>query len=96
MNDYEELCAYSNDETPNYRSKYRDGINKIKMWMFLNIWCRYLYQPITKTMHKIGICYMSPSPMNPKYGKQNYWCQWCGIRGTKWTIAPENSKHLSE
>lgn len=92
----EEQCASANIEIPNFKSKCRDFKNLIKKWVFLNIWCSYLYQPITKLMHRVGICNMSPSPMNNKYGEQNYWCHWCGMRGKKWIPDPEDIKFLNK
>lgn len=62
-------------------SRYRLALGHIRNWLFLNIWCRYLYRPVMRATHKLHIHYAPPSPMPPQDGQRQLWCQWCGLRG---------------
>jgi hypothetical protein len=64
--------------------------NWLRRWMFLNIWCRHLYRPVMRLSHRFNWHYAPPSPLNPPYGEQPHWCQWCGLRGTTWKIDPNS------
>jgi hypothetical protein len=59
------------------------------LWVYLKIWCRRFYRPTMRLLHKFNLHYAPPSPMSPRYGKQEHWCQWCGLRGTRWTHDPK-------
>lgn len=74
-------------------SRYRRVVGAVKYWLFLNIWCRHLYRHVMRFMHRFNIHHAQPSPMNPQFGKQEHWCQWCGLRGT--TYKPDPSKGIN-
>ena len=61
-------------------------VRKVRRWIFLNIWCRYCYRFAMRLLHRFNLHYAPPSPLSPKYGARNHWCQWCGLRGTSWVI----------
>jgi hypothetical protein len=63
-------------------------VGRIRYWMFLNVWCRHLYRPTMRVMHRFNLHYAPPSPMNPRFGEQHHWCQWCGLRGTTYKYDP--------
>ena len=63
----------------------------VKRWIFLYVWCRYLYRPVMKVAHRYNWHYAPPSDLSPIYGERHHWCQWCGLRGTTYKINPENS-----
>ena len=71
-------------------------ILRARRWIFLNIWCSHLYQPTSRLLHRFNLHYAPPSPMSPRYGKRNHWCQWCGLRGSTWTYDPEATLSLMD
>jgi len=70
------------------RSAFSILVESVKRWMFLNIWCSHLYRPAMRLLHRFNLHYAPPSPMSPKYGRQNHWCQWCGLHGMTWKYDP--------
>lgn len=68
--------------------------SKFKQALFLRIWCRHLYRPVTRLMHRFNLHYAPRSPMDAQYGEQHHWCQWCGLRGTTYIHDPKNSLNL--
>jgi hypothetical protein len=67
---------------------FRKYYNKIKLWLFLNIWCRHCYRHVMRLMHHFNLHYAPSSPLDSEYGERNHWCQWCGLRGTTWKYDP--------
>ena len=60
----------------------------IQRWIFLYVWCRHLYRPTMRLLHRYNLHYAPASPLSPRYGVRDHWCQWCGLRGTTWTYDP--------
>lgn len=65
-------------------SNFNNRINR----GFHNMWCRTLYRPVMRLMHRFNLHYAPPSPMSPIYGERDHWCQWCGLRGKTWRVDP--------
>lgn len=82
-----EECACQNTNKHKI-SIFRKYYNKIKYWLFLEIWCRHCYRHVMRLMHRFNIHYAPPSPLAPDYGERDHWCQWCGLRGTTWKYDP--------
>lgn len=72
------------------RKKLREAWHQVKFWFYCYVWARYFYRHVMRFMHKHNWHYMPREPMNPRYGKISHWCQWCGLRGTKLEIDPNN------
>lgn len=73
-------CA--NAETITVRVRLRHVRYRIQMWLYLHVWCRHLYRPTMKVMHRFNLHYAPPNGLPDEPGKKNHWCQWCGLRGT--------------
>lgn len=56
---------------------------KLKLWIYLNVWCRHLYARVMKFIHKFNIHQTTINPLSEP-GEEDHWCQWCGLRGKKW------------
>lgn len=41
------------------------------------------YRAIMRIIHRFGWCKMDAQPIIDAGERQRYWCQWCGMRGTK-------------
>lgn len=71
-------------------SIFRRVYNQISRWVFLNIWCSWLYRPTMKILHYFNIHYTPPLQIYngelQKHGKKDHWCQWCGLRGSTWIL----------
>ena len=64
--------------------------NAAKRWMFLNIWCRHCYRHVMRMLHRFDLHHAPPNRLiDGKYGEQNHWCQWCGLRGKTWKHDPD-------
>ena len=63
----------------------------VKRWILFYVWCRHLYRPVMRFAHRYNWHYAPPSQLNPIYGEQNHWCQWCGLRGTTYKVDPNES-----
>jgi hypothetical protein len=63
-------------------------------WLYLYIWCRHCYRHVMRLAHRYHWHYAPPSPMSPLYGKQDHWCQWCGLRGVTWKYHPDDKHEL--
>src|SRR3990167_9312509 len=72
----------------------RRCLNSLRRWVFLNIWCSYMYRPIMRLLHRFNVHYCPPSGMSPEYGERNHWCQWCGLRGNTWRDNPNDPLSL--
>lgn len=59
----------------------RETQTEMKRWLFLNIWCRYLYRPTMRLLHRFNLHYAPPTPMTLHKEERHHWCQWCGLRG---------------
>jgi hypothetical protein len=64
-------------------------VGRLRYWIFLNVWCRHLYRPTMHLLHRYNLHYAPPNSLNPRYGAQDHWCQWCGLRGTTWKYDPD-------
>lgn len=64
-------------------------VGRLRYWIFLNVWCRHLYRPTMRLLHRYNLHYAPASPLSPRYGKRDHWCQWCGLRGNTWTHDPD-------
>lgn len=53
----------------------------IKRWLYLYLWCRYLYRPAMRLAHRYNWHYAPPNTFDLYGGERNHWCQWCGLRG---------------
>lgn len=51
----------------------------IKRWLYLYVWCRYLYRPVMRFSHRYNWHYM---PLSYPERDTIAWCHWCGIRYT--------------
>ena len=49
----------------------------ILRWIFLNIYCRHIYQPHMKIIHHFGWHWFTKL-MHIQGGQPQWWCQWCG------------------
>jgi len=89
MSDEAQCCQASGSHRPN---PVRVAWAKIKLWIYLNIWCRYFYRVTMRAMHRFNIHHCPPLPhdLNPRYGTQHHWCQWCGLRGTTYKADPND------
>lgn len=87
MNDMNDCCVAENRE-PSWRTKLRGAKHTVQHWLFLNIWCRYFYRHVMRTLHRFNLHYAPPNEFEPKYGEHNHWCQWCGLRGKTFTFDP--------
>ncbi len=74
-------------------SFWRRANNRVRYWFFLNVWCRYLYRPAMRILHRFNLHYAPPTIMSAKYGHRNHWCEWCGLRGETFVSDP-NQKIL--
>jgi hypothetical protein len=64
--------------------------NAAKRWAFLNIWCRHCYRHVMRMLHRFDLHHAPPNRLiDGKYGEQNHWCQWCGLRGKTWKHDPD-------
>lgn len=63
------------------RRKRREFVARIRWYIYL-AYCRTLYRPLMRTIHRIGWCQMTPMPQIDA-GPPRYWCQWCGMRGSR-------------
>lgn len=62
----------------------RRWYNRFKYWMYLNIWCSYLYRPTMRILHKFNLHYCPPSELQiePYEPYRTYHkCDWCGLNG---------------
>lgn len=92
MSDECECCeAVADRWTP---SKYFLLKQKVKRWIFLNIWCKHMYRHVMRIMHKFNLHYAPPNPLNPEFGEINHWCQWCGLRGSTYKYDPNKGPTL--
>lgn len=97
MNECQDACC-----SP--RRPIRDWLkstqSKISNWLYLNIWCRYLYARVMRFTHKHGWHYAPARHYIPGdlAHEHHHWCQWCGLRGTtydpNYQLTPKLSKDL--
>jgi hypothetical protein len=94
--DMSEACAAP---TPLKRKRHplRKFIGCCRCWMYLNIWCRHLYRPTMRIMHKMNLHHAPPSQItnDERRGERNHWCQWCGLRGTTYTINDKLAREIA-
>lgn len=84
-------------QKPRVRDHIRRVWHRIKLWMFLYIWCRHCYRHVMWFSHQFNWHHMEPSMMNPQFGEQSARCSWCGLHGTSYKQDPSASlRFLSE
>jgi len=61
----------------------------MKQWLYLHVWCRFLYRPVMILAHRYHWHYLPPMPRmaDQPEGETDHWCRWCGLRVTirDWT-----------
>ena len=88
--------ATPESRTPTMRTRLRRYCFILRRWLYLNIWCRHCYRHVMKLMHRFNLHYAPPTPLNPKYGEIQHWCQWCGLRGSTYKPDPTNGLKTNE
>lgn len=92
----ETVCQCSVPENRSTWNIARRCWGDVKMWLYLNIWCRYCYRHVMRFAHRYNWHYAPPQNLIAShtsinidfYGiqssttEQYHWCQWCGLRGT--------------
>lgn len=76
MNDQENLASGPFKECVILKARAR-----VRYWIYLNVWCRFLYRPVSRIMHRFHLHYAPPSELISQRGRRDHWCQWCGLRG---------------
>lgn len=47
------------------------------------IYRRVFYRVVMRAIHAFGWCQMGAMPIIDPGERPRFWCQWCGMRGTK-------------
>lgn len=82
MNEENQCCEAEAISSPRKAERFWIGLRR---WVFLNIWCRYLYRPTMRLLHCFNLHYAPPQGLmhgEKPDGHNHHWCQWCGLRGT--------------
>lgn len=43
----------------------------------------WIYRPLMRFIHALGYCDMQAMPRIEVNERPRFWCQWCGMHGTK-------------
>lgn len=78
-------CAEAETKSVRFRNSIRAMAGRVRLWLFLNLWCRHGYRPTMRLLHRFNLHYAPPRGL--MHGEQpgsskDHWCQWCGLRGT--------------
>jgi hypothetical protein len=63
----------------------REELRVLGVWRWF--WLSYLYRPTSRLLHRFNLHYMRPMPIIER-DRQQFWCEWCGLRDTKYIGPP--------